>query len=116
MPLTLKLKSMSDIIKFALIITLIVSVIGYIDYITEEISIDVFYIFIICGVSWFTGIFLGLLCVAEILLSRIIADYYCGVKILSFTYGWNAFNFIFTCLLVCILSATLKKAISKHSI
>ena len=100
------------IIKSVALTTMIISLLGYIDYITGEISIDVLYILCVCVVTWFTNTFIGTVCVVEIMLAKTTADYYDHIKIGSHLYEWNTFNYLVMYLVVCLLVRKLKKALS----
>ncbi len=110
---SIKKTSITDVIKAILLTTLFVSFLGYIDYITGEISIDILYILCICVVTWYTNLFLGLLCIVEIIVSKITADYYDNIKIGTHLYGWSAVNFIFICIVISLLVVNLKKVLIK---
>ena len=101
------------VIKAITLTTLVVSLLGYVDYITGEITIDVLYILCLCVVTWFTGTTVGLLCVAEVIGAKITADYYARIEIGSHLYEWNMLNFIFIYIVVCLLVGKLKKVLSK---
>ena len=105
--------SIHDSIKAFIITTIIVSMLGYVDYITGEISIDVLYIICICFVTWYTYLVIGILCVFEILLAKIFVDYYDNIKIGAHLYEWNTFSYLLMYLIICILVGQLKKALSK---
>jgi uncharacterized membrane protein len=64
-------------------------------------------------VTWFTNKLFGVICVIEIIFAKTTADYYDNVKIGTHIYEWNAFNYIFVYLVVCVLVGALKKALSK---
>ena len=105
--------NIAEIIKAVVISTIIVSILGYIDYITGEISVDVLYILCICAVTWYTNIFIGFLCILEIIVSKISADYYCNIKIGAHLYESNIINFVLISIIICFLSGTIKKLLSK---
>ena len=110
---TFNSKNISGIIKALVVTTIVVSILGFIDYITGEISLDILYILCICCVTWFTSTFLGIVCVLEIIFAKTTADYYDQIKIGTHIYEWNALNYIFVYLVVCILVGVLKKVLSK---
>jgi len=100
------------VIKAVALTTMIISLLGYIDYITGEISIDVLYILCVCVVTWFTNTFIGTVCVVEIILAKTTADYYDHIKVGSHLYEWNTFSYLLMYLVVCLLVRKLKKALS----
>lgn len=106
-------QSMSYVIKALVLTTIIVSLFGYIDYITGEISIEVLYILCICLVTWYTGTFVGMFCVFEILFAKTTADYYDQIKIGAHLYEWNAVNYALIYIIVCVLAGRLKRALTK---
>lgn len=112
MPDTLPTYNVFHVLKAIALTTIIISLLGYIDYITGEISVDILYIFCVCVVTWFTNIFIGIVCVSEIMLAKITADYYGHIKIGSHIYEWNTFTYLFMYLVVCLLVKKLKKALS----
>jgi hypothetical protein len=93
--------------------TAIISVLGYIDYITGEISIDILYIFCVCVVTWFTNTLIGVVCVTEIMLAKTTADYYDHIKVGTHLYEWNTFSYLVMYLVVCILVRKLKKTLTR---
>ncbi len=113
MPITPHNRRISDVIKALVLTTLVVSILGYIDYITGEISIDILYILCLCVVTWYTGTLIGLLCVIELIFAKTTADYYDHIKMGSHFYKWNTFNFILIYFVVCLLVGKLKKVLSK---
>ena len=112
MPVTPKKHRVSDLIKALILTTMVVSMLGYVDYLTGEISIDILYIFCLCVVTWFAGTFMGVLCVIELIFAKTAADYYDHVKIGSHLYEWNTLNYIFIYFIVCLLVGKLKKVLT----
>ncbi len=113
MPFALRQNSLTGLIKAIVLTTLIVSLLGFIDYITGEVSIDILYILCICAVTWYTNLVLGALCVIEIISAKVTADYYCNIKVGTHLYEWKAMNFFFICIVVCVLSGSVKRLLSK---
>ena len=113
MPYTLNKVNISNFVIAIVLITIIATVLGCIDYLTGEISLDVVYIVCISVVTWYTNIYLGIFCVLEIMLARTTADYYDHVKIGSHLYEWNSLNFLIIYLVICVLVTLIKKALSK---
>jgi hypothetical protein len=113
MPFNPKKYNIPDLIKALIITTIVVSILGYVDYLTGEISIDILYILCLCLVTWFAGTFTGILCVIELILAKTTAAYYDHIKIGSHLYEWNTFNYIFIYFIVCLLVGKLKKVLSK---
>ncbi len=105
-------KSVAYLFKAIILATIVVSILGYIDFKTGEISIDILYLFCICLVTWYTNILLGMLCVFEIFLAKISADYFCQIKVGAHIYEWNILNDIIMFAVVCILVGKLKKVLS----
>jgi hypothetical protein len=112
MTVTPKKHRVSDLIKALTVTTIVVSMLGLVDYLTGEISIDILYILCLCVVTWFAGTFIGILCVIELIFVKTAADYYDHVKIGSHLYGWNTLNYIFIYFIVCLLVGKLKKVLS----
>jgi hypothetical protein len=102
-----------DVIKAVILTTLVVSILGYVDYITGEVSIDILYIVCLCVVTWFTGTFIGLLCVMELIFAKITADYYDHIKVGSHLYEWSTLNYLLIYFVVCLLVGKLKTVLSK---
>ena len=102
-----------DIIKALFLTTIGVSILGYVDYVTGEISIDVLYILCLCVVTWYTGVAMGMLCVVELVFAKTTADFYDHVKIGSHLYEWNTLNYVFICCIVCLLVGKTRKVLSK---
>jgi hypothetical protein len=67
--------SIYRLIKIFILTSIVISVLGYIDYITGEISLDVLYLVCLCVAVWYTNTFIGILFVIEIMLARTLADY-----------------------------------------
>jgi hypothetical protein len=105
-------RSISRPIGLVIAITIIISILGYIDYITGEISIDLLYILCLIVVTWLTNSLIGIICIVEIIFAKTTADYFDHIKIGSHLYGWNLLNFLFIYIIVCILVGSLKKALS----
>ena len=58
-----------------MVLTLAALALGYVDYVTGDVSIDLIY-FIFIGIStWRTTTRIGLLCVAEVILVKLYAAY-----------------------------------------
>ena len=105
-------KSVAYLFKAIILATIIVSMLGYIDFKTGEVSLDLLYLLCVCLVTWYTNIQLGLLCVIEIFLAKISADYFCQIKVGTHLYEWNALNEIIMFVVVCILVGKLKKVLT----
>lgn len=103
----------ADIIKGIILTTIVVSILGYIDFITGDISIDILYMFCVIFVTWFSNGIIGALCILEIIFAKTTADYLDRVNIVTFIYDWNILYSIIVNIIVCILIVKLKKALSK---
>ena len=106
-------RSQLKAIKAIILTTFVVSILGFIDHKTGEISIDVLYILCLCVVTWYTNTRIGILCVIELICAKTTADYYDHVKVGSHLYEWNALNYIFTYIIVCLLVGKVRKLLSK---
>ena len=111
MPETPPKYSLFYVIRALVLTSAIISVLGYIDYITGEISLDIVYILCVCVVTWFTNTLIGVICVTEIMLAKTTADYYDHIKVGTHLYEWNAFSYLVMYLLVSILVRKLKKTL-----
>jgi hypothetical protein len=105
-------QSGSYVLKVLVIITLTVSLLGYIDCITGEASIDTLYIACIGAVTWYTSRTIGVLCILEIIVAKTLADYFDHIKIGTHLYEWNALNYILVYFIVCFLVGNLKKVLT----
>ncbi len=105
-------KSQTYLIVFSVIAAITILLLGYIDYLTGEVSLDMFYMLSIGLVTWYTNRFLGVLCIIEVLLVKISADYFCQVKVGTHLYEWNSFNDIIMYAIVLLLVAKLKKVLT----
>ena len=103
----------SYLIKVTLLATAVIAALGYIDFITGEISLDILYIFCLCVVTWYTNTFVGILCVLELICAKTTADYYDKVKIGSHLYEWNTFNYIFIYLIICLLIGKVRQLLTR---
>ncbi len=103
----------TDLLKGVILTTVIVAILGYIDYITGELSIDILYMFCVIFVTWFTNGIIGALCILEIIFAKSTADYLDHVNIMTFVYDWNSFYSIVVNIIVCILIVKLKKTLLK---
>ena len=92
--------------------TIAISILGYVDYITGEISIEVLYIVCLCFVAWNTCKAISLLCVFEIISAKVSADFFDNVKIGSHLYEWNTFNYVLMYLVVWGLTVKLKATLT----
>ena len=99
--------------KVFILTTVFISALGYIDYITGEISIDLLYILCVSIVRWHTNTYLGIICVFEIIIAKVAADYFDQIKIGSHFYEWNMFSNLCMYLIVCLLIGNLRKVLSK---
>ena len=106
-------KRAMDFFKALVLMSIIVTILGYVDYVTGEISIDILYLFCVFFVTWYTNGRMGLLCIVEIILAKITADYYDRVDVLSQIYDSNMFYTISVNAIVCVLVIQLKKALTK---
>jgi hypothetical protein len=100
------------IFRFALF-SIIVAALGYLDYITGEISLDILYMLCIIGATWFTNTYIGLLCVIEVVFVKVAADYYDNIRVGSHIYEWNTVNYIVFYLITCVLIGKLKSLLTK---
>ena len=112
MPDTETKKNIAYLFKAIVLTTIIVSILGYIDFKTGEVSLELLYLLCICLVTWYTNTLLGMLCVIEIFLAKTSADYFCQIKVGTHLYEWNALNDIIMFVVVCILVGKLKKALT----
>lgn len=93
------------------ILTAIISVIGYIDLKTGEVSLDIIYIVTIGVTTWYFGTTLGIVSVVEIINVKVLADYFDNIKVGTHQYDWNAFSDFVTFIVICVLANRLKKAL-----
>jgi len=100
------------LIKVFILTTIVISIIGYIDYITGVISLDILYLVCLGVAVWYTNTFLGILFVIEIMLARTLADYYDHIKIGSRSYEYYLLNYLLMYFIACILVGRLKKMLS----
>jgi len=110
---TIRKRGLTYLIKALIITTIFVSVLGYVDYITGEISIDILYILCICLVTWYTNTFLGVLCAIEVIFAKTTADYFDKINVGSHLYEWAAFNNIVIYVTICLLAGKVKKELLK---
>ncbi len=106
-------KSLFKIVLSVLVLTIAALALGYVDYITGDVSIDIIY-FIFIGIStWRTSTFIGLICVTEVVLVKLFADYYDGYTINTNLYEWNSFSYAFIYTITCLMVGKLKSIINK---
>ena len=105
--------SITYLFKAFVAITLSVSVLGYIDYLTGEVSLDTLYITCIGFVTWYTSRTIGVFCIFEIIIAKILADYCDHIKIGTHLYEWNALDYILIYFTVCLLVGNLRKVLYK---
>lgn len=104
---------MGRLLKILAFSTFLVSILGYVDFVTGEISLDVLYLLTICLVSWYTNTISGLFIVFEIMIAKFSADYFSQIKVGTHLYEWNSLNDLITYVIVCILVVKLKKSLTK---
>jgi hypothetical protein len=92
--------------------TLSVSLLGYVDYLTGEASLDTLYIAFLGVVTWYTNRTIGILSIFEVICAKTLADYYDHIKIGTHLYGWNALDYILVYIIVCLLVGNIKKVLS----
>ena len=102
-----------DIIFRFVIISIVIAALGYLDFITGEISLDILYMLCIIVATWFTNIYIGLICVVEVVFIKIVADYYDNIRVGSHLYEWNTVNYIAFYLITCLLIGKLKSLLTK---
>ena len=108
-----KKKSLYSLSITIVLLTIAALALGYIDYVTGEVSIDLIY-FVFIGVStWRTNTYIGLLCVTEVVFVKLFADYYDGFSINTNIYEWNSFSYAFIYTVTCLLTGKLKSIINK---
>ena len=101
-------KEISNVIITVILLTLAALALGYADYITGDVSIDLIY-FVFIGIStWRTTTWIGLVCVAEVVFVKLFADYYDGYSISTNIYEWNSFSYAFIYTITCLLIGKLK--------
>lgn len=98
--------------RFALI-SIIIAALGYLDFITGEISLDILYMLCIIVATWFTNTYIGLICVFEVVFVKVAADYYDNIRVGSHLYEWNTVNSIVFYLVTCLLIGKIKKLLMK---
>jgi len=113
MPDNPQIKGLLYTIKIIILTTIAITIFGYIDFKTGEVSLDVFYLLILCLCTWYTNVYIGILCVTEIMFAKITADFYDNIKIGTHLYEWNSLSFLLMYLITCILVGKLKKVLSK---
>ena len=106
-------KRMFELVKAIAVTTLVVSILGYIDYITGEVSLDILYILCLCTVTWYTSTLFGMLCVVELICAKVTADYYDKVKVGSHLYEWSTVNYILIYIVITLLSGKVRQLLSR---
>ncbi len=104
---------MFDHVKALIVTTLVVSVLGYIDYITGEISLDILYILCLCAVTWYTSTAFGMLCVVELVGAKVTADYYDKIKVGSHLYEWSTVNYILIYIVITLLIGKVRQLLTR---
>ena len=108
-----KLNCIAASIKAVVFTAILVSILGYIDYITGEISIDLLYVLCVCAVTWYTGILVGILCVLEILFTKMVVGCQYNINMLNYICEWYSLTFLFICIVVCVLIGRTKMLLYK---
>ncbi len=87
-----------------------VALIGYVDYLTGDYSLLIFYLFPIALVSWFVGCWRGMLVAVLSGLARFVADYtvVTNIRLLY----WNSIEDTIFLMVVAFLIFILRKALS----
>lgn len=111
--ITTKSIHMFDIIFRFVLISIIIAALGYLDFITGEISLDILYMLCIIVATWFTNTYIGLICVVEVVIVKIMADYYDNIRVGSHLYEWNTVNYFVIYLVTCLLIGKLKSLLTK---
>ncbi len=104
MILQMTLKYSNIYFREILIFTLVISVIGYFDYIYEDMTIDVLYLFCLCAVAWILNLAESIICIVEIMVAKVISDYCSHIKIGSTVYDWDAFRLFIMCIVILIIT------------
>ena len=100
-----------DLFLMTVLITVIVAILGYVDYLTGELSIDLLYLICVILVTWLAGSGIGLLCIAEILTAKIMADYNLDLGLNPLVNWWNNTSSLVINLIVWLLVGQLKKSL-----
>ena len=93
-------------------LTILALALGYIDYITGDVSIDLLYFIFIGIATWRTNTWIGLLCVVEVVIVKLFSDYFDGYSMNTNLYEWNSFSYAFIYTITCLLVGKLKKIIN----
>ncbi len=106
-------KSTCSIVTSVTLLTCMALSLGYIDYMTGDVSIDLIYFIFIGVTTWYTSMWVGLLCVSEVVIVKLFADYYDGYSINTNLYEWNSFTYAFIYTVTCLLIGKMKTIIMK---
>ena len=102
-----------SVVITVILLTVAALALGYIDYVTGDVSIDLVYFVFIGFSTWRTNTIIGLLCVTEVVIVKLFADYYDGYTINTNLYEWNSFSYAFIYTITCLLIGKLKNIINK---
>lgn len=101
----------ADLFLTTLLISVIVAILGYVDYLTGDLSIDLLYLICVILVTWLAGSGVGLVCIAEILTAKIMADYNLDLGLNPLVNWWNHTSSVVINLIVWLLVGQLKKSL-----
>lgn len=100
-------------IRAGIITTLVASALGYLDYLTGNISVDGLYFICVVAVTWLSGSVVGALCVLEVIFAKWLADSHTSFEVSSLVNTWNSLSSVGFNLTAWFLTNELKKSKSK---
>jgi inner membrane protein involved in colicin E2 resistance len=82
-------KKLSNLIKYLLSMTFML-ILAYVDYLTSDYSLVLFYIMLVSASSWYTNIWFGILSASLCAIVEAVSDYYVhGSAVFNPIYYWN---------------------------
>ena len=88
----------------------LIAVLGYLDFLTGDYSLDPFYLAAIFIVTWFVGIFCGMICVVEAVMAEAVSDFYVhGGEVFNPFHYWNWGSDLIVFSVFCLLVGMIRR-------
>lgn len=111
-PLKKSIENLPIITKNIAVILFIVMLfaLGFVDYLTSDYSMVLFYLLYIVGLTWYTSVAYGILGAFMATITEAISDYYTHYDtVFQPIYYWNWRNDLLIFIIICIMVTYIKK-------
>jgi hypothetical protein len=92
----------------------LIVLLGYIDYLTGDYSMNMFYLVVIFAVTFFTNKYYGIVCATEAVMAEAMADYYVHKGfVFEMIYYWNWMSDLVIFVGLCIATSFVKRIVER---